>query len=413
MAETINDILSRTPSGGTAVLPSGEFEGPVYITKPLRLVGNNTTIWAKRGSVIEITAAGAAIEGLRVELTEGDINDNAVVAHSRTEVRDVEILGSCSGFGVEDMPFDFPKTINLGSFAADEINTYTLKVNVPADAEIECNTSGLSFSPTKLTSGLNEITITVNPLSSMTYLYAEVLVKSLFKRRIYISGRPSQETEKASGKLLYEAPERTSAPIEAPAPVAETPATDVISVNSPAPLYDMPVLDMRRGQRVSLYQYIGSRCEIDFSCIKPDNIEIDPYIFLLDKDEKAFGERGLVFFGNETSENGSVRYSPADGRVEIDFEKIDYRVQRITLAYSIYEGGAGNNFSQIRAPKISINAGGSERITYTMYGLSTEVTVVAMEFYLYKGEWKVSAVGSGFRDGLVKLCNNYGIEVTD
>ena len=66
MAENINDIISRTPSGGTAVLPSGECEGPVYITKPLRLVGNNTTIWAKRGSVIEITARGSAIEGLRV-----------------------------------------------------------------------------------------------------------------------------------------------------------------------------------------------------------------------------------------------------------------------------------------------------------------------------------------------------------
>lgn len=406
MAESLNDILSRTPSGGTAVLPSGEFEGPVYITKPLRLVGNNTTIWAKRGSVIEITAAGAAIEGLRVELTEGDISENAVVAHSGAQVREVEILGSCSGFGAEDLPFDFPKTISLGSFAADETNTFILKVNIPVEAELECSTAGLSFSPSKLTAGLNEVTITVNSLNSTTYLYAEVLIRSLFKRRVYISGKPSANAEKVTGRILYEAPERTS--VQTPAAAA----TDVISVNSPAPLYEMPVLDMRRGQRISLYQYIGTRCEVRFTGMLPSGLEIDPYVFLLDKNEKAFGNTGMVFFGNEVSDNGSVRYVPSDGRIEIDFEKVDYRVQRITLAYSIYGGGAGKNFAQVKAPKVIIGTGGAEKITYSMYGLSTEVTVVALEFYLYKGEWKVSAVGSGYRDGLVKLCNSYGIEVT-
>ncbi|MBQ9947267.1 MAG: TerD family protein [Oscillospiraceae bacterium] len=411
MAESINDILSRTPSGGTAVLPSGEYEGPVYITKPLRLVGSNTTIWAKRGSVIEITASGAVIEGLRVELTEGDPSENAIVSHAHTEVRDVELLGSCSGFGAEDMPFDFPKTINLGSFASDKTNTYKLKVNVPAAAEIECSTAGLSFSPTKLTAGMNEITITVGGLNSMTYLYAEVLIKSLFKRRIYVSGRPSADAQQVTDKLLYEAKEVTASVQTAPPPPA-TPA-DVITVNSPAPLYDMPVLDVRKGQRISLYQYTGNHCEIHFSAADMGGMEIDPYVFLLDSNEKAVGQRDLVFFGNEAAENDSVRYYPADGHLEIDFDKVDYRVQRMTLAYSIYEGGAGRNFSRVRSPKITISSGGTEKITYTMFGLSAELTVVAMEFYLYKGEWKVSAVGAGFRDGLVKLCNNYGIEVTD
>lgn len=415
MAESINDILSRTPSGGTAVLPAGEFEGPVYITKPLRLVGSNTTIWARRGSVIEITAAGAQIEGLRVELTEGDVNEKAVIAHARTVVRDVEILGSCSGFGAEDGIFDFPKTIALGSFAADKENTYKLKVNVPTDAEIECGISGVTFSPSRLSAGLNDVTLTVNSLSSMTYLYGEILLKSMFTRRVYISGRPVPDGEQAQDKLLYEAPERqpVSRNEVQNTPVVHTEAADVYTVNMPAPLYDMPVLDMRRGQRISLYQYIGNRCEISFTCMKPQHIEIDPYVFLLDSNEKSFDSRGLVFFGNETDDSGSVNFSPDTGRIEIDFERIDYRVQRITLAYSIYAGNAAKSFALVKAPKITISANGSERITYTMYGLTTEVTVVAMEFYRYKGEWKVSAIGSGYRNGLVKLCNNYGIEVTE
>ena len=174
----------------------------------------------------------------------------------------------------------------------------------------------------------------------------------------------------------------------------------------------MPVLEMRKGQRVALAQYTGKSCEISFSCVKPAGMEIDPYIFLLDENEKSHGDEGLVFFGNEKSAHGEVTYLSDSGRVIIDFEKIDPRVKRITAAYSIYAGDARNNFSMVRAPKITISANGSERIVFEMDGLSNETTVVAAEIYLYKGEWRISAVGSGFRDGMAKLCNHYGIEVT-
>ena len=61
---------------------------------------------------------------------------------------------------------------------------------------------------------------------------------------------------------------------------------------------------------------------------------------------------------------------------------------------------------------MSIRADG-ERVSFLMEGLTAEATVVAMEFYLYKGEWKISAVGAGYKDGMAKLCNRYGIEVVD
>ena len=35
-----------------------------------------------------------------------------------------------------------------------------------------------------------------------------------------------------------------------------------------------------------------------------------------------------------------------------------------------------------------------------------------MEFYIYRGEWRISAVGAGYRDGLVKLCSRYGIQAS-
>ncbi len=414
MADNINDIILRTPHGGTAMLPSGEFEGPVYITKPIRLVGKDTTIWAKRGSVIEVTAQGAAIEELRVELTEGDVRDTAIVANYPVFVNNVEVQGGVKGFGAEDGYFDVPRTIELGALAPDTENSFSMTVNVPAPTEIVCGTSGVTISPKQLSAGRNEVNISVRGISDHTVLYSELLFKSQFTRRVYLMGRADGNIPAVNGKCVYTAPERDlsaeAPPNAAPEPTA---ATDVISVTSPAPLYDMPLLDMRMGQRISLYQYIGTKCGIYFSCIKPDNIDIDPYVFMLDSNERSFGDSGLIFFGNENSERGEVKYFPADGHVEIDFDKADYRVQKITLAYSIYAGNYSNNFSLVRAPKISIVANGAERISFTMDRLTDETTAVALEFYMYKGEWKLSAVGAGYRNGMAKLCNRYGIEVEE
>ena len=46
-----------------------------------------------------------------------------------------------------------------------------------------------------------------------------------------------------------------------------------------------------------------------------------------------------------------------------------------------------------------------------MAGLNLEKTVVALEFYRYKGDWKVQFVGAGYHSGLRTLCESYGVEV--
>ncbi len=406
MAEVINDIISKTPYGGTAVLPSGEYEGPVYITKPLRLVGNNTTIWAKRGSIIEITARGCAVENLRVELTEGSVSETAIKASYQTIIRGVEVAGAVKGFGAEDGRFDLPRSLELGEFPSGGVSTFYMTVNIPAPAEIECKTPGLTFTPSSLAAGRNKVEIAVSGISPQTFLYSEVLIKTMFTRRMYVSGKAVSNAAPVKGKPVYDAPERQT-------PLSSPSSADVITVHSPVPIYDVPLLEMKKGQRASLYQYIGTKCEIRFNCEKPADMEIDPYAFLLDDNEKSLGESGLVFFGNESSLNNEVRYFPSDGHIEIDFDKVDYKARKIAVAYSIYAGNVYKSFGRVRAPVISILAGGMERISFLMDGLYNETTVVAVEFYIYKGEWKISAVGAGYRDGMAKLCNHYGIEVID
>lgn len=411
----IKQIIADAPPGASVKLPAGEFEGPLVISKPLRLLGQNTTVWAKRSPVIEINSNGVSIENIRAELTEGSPDEAAVVANVLAAAKDIEVLGGVRGFGAEDGYFDVPRTIELGEFAADTVNTFTLEVNVPDRTEIVCGIREVSLSPDVLNAGRNELTVTVSGISAQTYLYAEILFKTRFTRRIYLTGKPNAGASAANGKRVYTAPERdlSHKPKAVPtvAPVTRT-ATDVISMESSAPDMSLPPLEMKRGQRVSMSKYIGSRFDIFFTCEKPRDYEIDPYLFLLGKDEQSLGDSGLIFFGNERSDNGEAVFFPADGHLAVDLSKVDFRVQKIALAYSIYAGGAQRNFSAVREPRVSIRAG-AERASFNMDSLSNEATVVAMEFYLYKGEWKISAVGAGYKDGMAKLCNRYGIEVVN
>lgn len=444
----LNELISRAAPNSEITLPSGEFEGPLVINKPLRLRGKNTTVWAKRSPVIKVASSGVTLSDIRAEITEGSIEEPAITADFMTTASSVEVLGRVSGFGAEDGFFDIPRTIELGKFPAESENSFKLEVNVPARTEIICEMREVKFTPNVLNAGRNELTITISGISAQTFLYAEVLFKSQFTRRVYLTGRPDPNAERAVLRQIYSAPRREAVSANA-AQLSEraietaaqaiheimhgsanqtaeaqsfanqstemrSAATDVISMAGKqitAPQNpNLPPLDMKRGQRVGLSQYLGDKFTVRFSANAPRGVEIDPYVFLLQLGDRAIGDEGLIFFGNNSSPNGEARYFPEDGRVEIDLSKVSPQIQKIALAYSIYDGGTAKNFRTVGSPRVVLESAG-ERVTFTMDGLSEESTIVAMEFYLYKGEWKISAVGAGFKDGLAKLCNRYGIEV--
>lgn len=404
----INEMIVCANAGDTIQLPTGEFEGPVIINKPLRLIGKNTTVWAKEGAVLEVGCGGVTLENLRVEITEGAKSDIAVLTGFPVSVNNVEILGGVKGFGNEDGAFDVPRTVTLGDFQSESENTFLLEVNVPERTEIVCNIREVRISPNVLNAGRNTITITVSDCSPGTLLYGELLFRSMFTRRVYITGRSLADAAPARDKQIYTAPIRDDSDGSS---VVLPPATDVISIMRRGGT-KAENLAMKRGQRVAAADYIGSAFSIWFSCEKNRKVDVDPYVFLLDKNGKALGDSSLIFFGNEVSDNGEARYFPGDGHIEIDLSKADCRVEKIVLAYAVYAADSVNNFSAVGSPRISLRTD-TERVSFNMDGLSSEAAVVAIELYLYKGEWKISAVGAGYNNGMAKLCNSFGIDVVE
>lgn len=427
----LSDIIANTPAGGTAVLPAGEYEGPVVIGKPLTLRGNGATVWAKHGSVISVAAQGVSLEGLRVEITEGALSEPAITAQFPANVRDVEVLGTVSGFGAEDGECGIPRAIQLGELSQTEENSFRLTVDIPAPARLVCNAAGVRFEPQQLPAGRSEVRLFVSGSGTASMVYSEVLVESQFRRRIYLSGRFRAGSPAVKDRLIYESPHITrsaqSAPDSvnvgnvanagnavnaAPAVSLARETADVITDVGSAPLSDGQPLELTKGQRVPAAGNISGRADVYLTGQRLGDADIDPYVFLLDETEKCRSDGGLVFFGNESSPDGAVRYYPDDGHVSVDFGRISPEVKRIAVAYSVYSGDSVKNFSQVREPRISLFSQGKERVRFDITGLTNEITIIAMEFYIYRGEWRISAVGAGYREGLVKLCSRYGIEAS-
>ena len=97
----------------------------------------------------------------------------------------------------------------------------------------------------------------------------------------------------------------------------------------------------------------------------------------------------------------------------IQIPKLSQDTQSIVICYSIYEDGSPYYFNQINDPCIRVFADNIEKYQFALNNLNMEKTVVGIEIYRHNGLWKIGCVGSGYNEGLKKLCEDYGLEVID
>lgn len=154
------------------------------------------------------------------------------------------------------------------------------------------------------------------------------------------------------------------------------------------------------------------------------DFDLDSSVFLLGEDGKVTGPADFIFYNNTTGGNGSVVHSGDnltgagagdDEAVVIALNDVPANVQRITFTVTIHEADArGQNFGMVSNAFIRVvNEASSEEIIRYDLGedFSIETALVVGELYRHNGEWKFSAIGSGYQGGLAALCNDFGLQV--
>lgn len=402
----IQDNFDR--QSGDFRLEPGEYEGPLTVTRPCVIDGGMSTLWADQGPVLLIDSPGVTVKNLRVEVTGAANTPDARVAiqtgHPDTVLSCVEVSGDTAGLANEAPVWDIPQVLSLGTFAAEQTNSFSFRLNVPADARLSCSLKDIRLTPDRLTKGDNLLVVETGTIRDRTIVYGEIMVETAVSRRIYITGKAQ------SGAPVHQA--------DTPLPSGPS-VSEPLIISTPQELIAPPQSDTAvravvRGQRMPAAEFQGKPIKAAYECkgtARP--IEVDSYVFLLQENGRVRGDDDLIFFGNPRSANGEVQISSNRGQpvVIVDLEQAAPWINKIVVSFSVYGDNLSENFSLVDQPSIRLLADGQDDCRFALSELSMEKTVVALEFYRYKGDWKIHFVGSGYHSGLRTLCESYGVEV--
>ncbi|CAM4396513.1 TerD family protein [Paenibacillus tarimensis] len=153
------------------------------------------------------------------------------------------------------------------------------------------------------------------------------------------------------------------------------------------------------------------------------DFDLDASAFCLNETGKVNSEQDFIFYNNRANTNGSIQLSGDnrsgegagdDETVTINLSSVPASTSKIAFCITIHDAAQRNqNFGQVANSYVRIvNAStGEELIRYDLgEDFSVETAVVVGELYRHAGEWKFSAVGSGYRNGLQGLCSDFGIQ---
>ena len=132
---------------------------------------------------------------------------------------------------------------------------------------------------------------------------------------------------------------------------------------------------------------------------------------------------GFVFYNNLQAYDGAVQHmgdnrtGEGDGddeQIVVDLTRIPAHIQKIAVTITIDSaeqrrqsfGMVSNSFCRL------VDADTDREVAHFDLGedFSAETAIVVGELYRYNGDWQFRAIGQGFNNGLLGLCNNYGLQ---
>jgi tellurium resistance protein TerD len=211
-------------------------------------------------------------------------------------------------------------------------------------------------------------------------------------------------------------------------PIGEKVEIEIVEsvVSTPKP---QTAVNLQRGQKVSLTKnnpgineiYVGLGWDLPTS---GQEIDLDAQVFMLGNNGKVPNDEYFVFYNQNTSRDGAVVHSgdnkngSGDGDDEsltVNLSKISPEIEKILFTVTIHEAKTRNQtFGQVKNAYIRIEDKNTKQevIRFELGdGYPVETSLVVGELYKHGGEWKFSAVGSGYKDELVDFCYRYGVDI--
>lgn len=197
-------------------------------------------------------------------------------------------------------------------------------------------------------------------------------------------------------------------------------------------------ISLKKGQRISLSKEAPGLtqiiCGLGWDVVQKSgggffgafggghDFDLDASVLCLDSNKRITDIKDIVYFGNLKHQSGAIAHQgdnltgAGDGDDEVivvDLPKIPQRISRLVFVVNIYECiRRKQDFSQVENAFVRLvnRANNKELARYDLSGTNyagmTGMTLA--EIYRHNDEWKMAAVGNGFKvEGLKDIAAGY------
>lgn len=150
------------------------------------------------------------------------------------------------------------------------------------------------------------------------------------------------------------------------------------------------------------------------------DFDLDATCFMLGENEKIVTEKHFIFYNNLKSPDGSVEHTGDnltgsgegdDEQIKVDLSKVSPEIKKMVFVVTIHDADKRKqNFGQIENSFIRLvnEETGKEIARYDLgEDYSTETAMIMAEIYKHGSDWKMSAVGAGYKSGLDAIVKRY------
>ncbi|ANE46913.1 chemical-damaging agent resistance protein C [Paenibacillus swuensis] len=155
-----------------------------------------------------------------------------------------------------------------------------------------------------------------------------------------------------------------------------------------------------------------------------NEFDLDATAFCLNTNGKVNVETDFMYYNNKKNANESIVLSGDnrsgegagdDESIQINLATVPENIAKIAFCITIHDAAArSQNFGQVANAYVRVlnEDTGAELIRYDLgEDFSIETAVVVGELYRHNGEWKFSAIGGGYQNGLEGLCRDFGVDI--
>ena len=396
------DIRNFFSNGASQIeIPPGEYAGPLIIRHSCIVDGHGATLWTKTGAALVIDAPSVTVKNLRVELmTKTDEFVAIEVLDKNVQLENIEVYGNIRGFDNASENWELPRTIDFGTFAANERNEFLSSFKIGEPCRVINSVYGLDIAPQTFSPGEIDLQLTINPMRDSMILYGSFLLETTNKilRRIYVSGRAQSG---ASIKTVIK-----------PQSIPPTPQTLTPPSSQQKKFYPVST-KVRKKQQIFTLNAESVRVAFKATHL-PNGMTIDAYAFCLAKNKKVQRDADLIFFNNPRHESLGVSLDSKGNMpgIDLNLKNLPEDIKSIVICFGIYDDGtrSDNNFSKVSSPEVVVFA--NENLAYKFpVQLGQEKIFKALEIYRDKDDWEFRFVGLGSEKNFTNFCESYGVEV--